>query len=76
MFTVYIFNLFLPKIPEKVSHAIERHFYLERLLNGETEEMYEFESTSPMSNAPPYNPEYDYDPGYTDMDLESTHSPV
>lgn len=72
MLTVYFFNLFLPKVPEKVSHAIERHFYLEKILNGATEETYEFLGDDIENNASPYNP--DYDPGYPDLDAESPHS--
>jgi hypothetical protein len=73
MLTVYIFHLFLPKVPEKVSHAIERHFYLEKILNGATEETYEFLGDE-NEIQPPYNP--DYDPGYPDLDVGSPHSHV
>lgn len=72
MLTVYILNLFLPKIPEKVAHAIERHFYLERTLNGETEEeMYDIPADE-CSPTTPYNP--DYDSYYPDIDFQSHHA--
>ena len=68
LLTVYIFNLFLPKVPEKVANAIERHYYLEKILNGETDEdMYDLPMDEP--NPPPFNP--DYDPRYPDIELNS-----
>ena len=73
LLTVYIVNLFLPKIPEKVSHAIERHFYVERTLNGEThEEMYNI-PIDDMPEASPYN--HEYEPDDLDLDLYLPTSP-